>query len=647
MSFTEHFSLRLTFIVFLTPLFCQAQSAYDPPTSQTFSQATAGMQVINSYTFGTANGNNITNLTQLSGSFQPYGVAKTTVINEEWERYQQFNSTNFAFESNALDLTATIPSGGGLSSGGIYSGQIWSNQTYQPGITGHEVYAISARIKIPNGTGMWPAFWLMSPSNSDASEVDIMEIEVMQNQNQYDWTGFDHGPGAAGNIYSILSNPWTWHPGTDFSAAYHNYQTIWTEDATYKYVDDELIYAQFFRWTASTPAQIGINLAVGSSEPFLPGLIPNSLSEFPSKLQVASLTVLGNTVTIPPTASVSYIGQDTTTQGNWTGVYGQDGYVIPDDTTSAPPSYATVTTTDNSIYVWSASTTDVRAPQISPGSSNRYASAYFAYGAYNVDVSMTDGNTHRVSLYLLDWDTSRSETITIRDARTQTVLYTQVFSNFHYGVWVSWNIKGNVTIEASPVSGSSPVISAVMFGSAGSAPPPPPPPPPPSTSKATFVGFDATTQGNWTGKYGADGFLIPNDTNSSVPSYATVSTTGASIYEWTAYTTDPRALQSWAGATGTNRFASTYLASSSFSINLDLTDGKAHQVAVYFLDWDQSRTETIQIVDAVSQAVLSTESVSNFHNGLYGVWTIQGNVIIQALPTTYAGPLVSSLFFGQ
>ena len=254
-----------------------------------------------------------------------------------------------------------------------------------------------------------------------------------------------------------------------------------------------------------------------------------------------------------------------------------------------------------------------------------------------MNLNLTDGNTHRVSLYLLDWSNmSRSETITIRDAATQTVLDSETFSNFNGGQYASWNVKGNVIIEADPVAGSTPLICGIFLGPGGTASTPPPPTG--GTSKATFSGFDASTQGSWTGVYGGDGFLIPNDTKSSVPSYATVSQTGASIFEWTGTTSDVRALQDSPGST--NRFASTYYASGSFNINLNLNDGNAHRVAVYFLDWDASRTETIKILDATTQAVLDTEIISNFHNGEYAVWNLQGNVIIP-VDTIGVGPSYS------
>lgn len=277
--------------VLLTGKLLSAQSSYDPPTTDTFTQATAGMSTVNIYLFGTAKGNNITNLTQLASSFNPYGISNTTVINSEWERYQPFNSTNFTFSPYSLNLTATIPTNGGLFPGGINSGQIWSKATYQPGKNGKNVYAVTVRMKFPSGTGMWPGVWMFSPTAGDLSEVDIVEFMMMTYQNQYDWTGFDHGPGVGSHFYSILTNPWVWHPGMDFSAGFHNYQVVWTPDATYKYFDDQLILADHFTWTSNKQAQLGVDLACGSNGSSLPGLIPTSLAEFPSAVQIQYIIV--------------------------------------------------------------------------------------------------------------------------------------------------------------------------------------------------------------------------------------------------------------------------------------------------------------------------------------------------------------------
>jgi beta-glucanase (GH16 family) len=271
---------------------CSASRAQDPSVNATFEQAAQGMRTLGWYNFGTGSGCTVCNQQQLANSFNPYGIAGTTVIHTEWERYQPFNGTNFTFTGNTLNLNAVIPQNGGLYPGGINSGQIWTKQTFQPGKTGYNTYAFLVRMKIPNGQGMWPAAWLYSARNADASEVDITEFQMMQWQNQYDWTGNNHGPGVGSKFFSRLTNPWVWHPGTDFSADYHDYELVWTTDAVFQYVDSQLIQAQYFRWTASGPAQLGINLAVGSSDPGATGLTPTSTSEFPRSLSIQYIAVM-------------------------------------------------------------------------------------------------------------------------------------------------------------------------------------------------------------------------------------------------------------------------------------------------------------------------------------------------------------------
>jgi hypothetical protein len=266
----------------------------DPPTSQTFADAIQPLTVLRSYTFGTAVGRSVRSLQDLAKSFSPYGIAGTIVINREWQRYQPFNAANFVFTPSTLNLTATIPADGGLFAGGIHSGQIWTMQTFQPGTNGHVVLAFEVRMRIPPGRGMWPAAWLFAktPGLGDTSEIDNPEFFNMQTQNEFDWTSNLHGPGVGRETYSIKTNQWVWHPGINFSSGFHDYQTLWTQDMEYSYLDGKLIHAQEFKWTAKGEAQFGINLAVGSSNTdSLPGLQPTSLGEFPAALQIDHFTI--------------------------------------------------------------------------------------------------------------------------------------------------------------------------------------------------------------------------------------------------------------------------------------------------------------------------------------------------------------------
>ena len=168
------------------------------------------------------------------------------------------------------------------------------------------------------------------------------------------------------------------------------------------------------------------------------------------------------------------------------------------------------------------------------------------------------------------------------------------------------------------------------------------------TSTAAFLGTDATNKGAWRNAYGADGYDIAADTSASnpkIPSYATLSITGAQTYVWAANTTDPRALQN---AAGTGHIASTWYSSGSMSFNLNVTDGKTHEVSLYAVDWDnQGRKEQVQVIDAATGTVLSTQTLNSFAAGDYLSWKISGNVVIKVTnlnPSKNA--VISGLFFG-
>src|SRR5262249_7919670 len=134
-----------------------------------------------------------------------------------------------------------------------------------------------------------------------------------------------------------------------------------------------------------------------------------------------------------------------------------------------------------------------------------------------------------------------------------------------------------------------------------------------TSTAATLMSSDTATQGTWIGTYGAQGYDVIGKP-AGLPSYAAVTPSGAATSTWAASTTDVRALQAPGGA---SRIAATWYSGSSFTVDVNLSDGQAHKLELYFLDWDStSRAETVQVSDAATKAVLSTRSISSFHNGL-------------------------------
>jgi subtilase family serine protease len=174
--------------------------------------------------------------------------------------------------------------------------------------------------------------------------------------------------------------------------------------------------------------------------------------------------LLSDLVGGPVTASVTFVKEDTTTEGTWKGVYGKEGYYVGGSTYSLP-AYFTGSISGESTYTWAASTTDVRALQDAGAATGRVAACGYSSTSFTVNINLTDGQTHQIEVYCLDWDTTRRlQRIDVLDAGTGTLLDTRSLSSFHNGVYVIWDIKGNVQMRFTnlPTSQSC-VLSGLFF----------------------------------------------------------------------------------------------------------------------------------------------------------------------------------------
>ncbi len=115
-----------------------------------------------------------------------------------------------------------------------------------------------------------------------------------------------------------------------------------------------------------------------------------------------------------------------------------------------------------------------------PGTgTGRIAASWFSYTSFTVDVDLTDGLTHDLELYFLDWDNAkRVENVTVSNAATGAVLSNETMSSFMSGTYLDLTVSGNVLITVTAVSGTNAVLSGLFFD---------PPPAPPQTASATFV----------------------------------------------------------------------------------------------------------------------------------------------------------------
>jgi hypothetical protein len=178
-----------------------------------------------------------------------------------------------------------------------------------------------------------------------------------------------------------------------------------------------------------------------------------------SKTYVLVINASGST----GTSSAVFVKTDDTTQGTWKGVYGADGAVIYGDANNYP-SYAQAIFIGQTGYKWDPNTSDVRALQklSHPG---RIASAWYSSTSFTVRINFSDGNTHQVALYCVDWDSNgaRSQQIDVLDTDTNTLLDTRTATGLQNGRYLVWNLKGHITLRITNTSTWNAVISGLFF----------------------------------------------------------------------------------------------------------------------------------------------------------------------------------------
>ncbi len=197
--------------------------------------------------------------------------------NNELEYYTN-RPQNVKVEGGVLKITANKET---YMSSGYTSGRITSKNKFE-----QKHGRFEARIKMPWGKGLWPAFWLLGANSSTVSWPQCGEIDIMEylGNNPTSIFGTVHGPGYSGaNAISKVFNL----TNDRFDTDYHIFGIEWGEDYINYYVDN-VLYNQITpknapgEWVFNQPFYIILNLAVGGN---LPGS-PNDQTTFPQTMLV-------------------------------------------------------------------------------------------------------------------------------------------------------------------------------------------------------------------------------------------------------------------------------------------------------------------------------------------------------------------------
>ena len=146
-----------------------------------------------------------------------------------------------------------------------------------------------ARIKIPRGQGIWPAFWMLGDDIGGIGWPKCGEIDIMENIGKEPSLvhGTIHGPGYSGD--KGISAPFALPDNARFADDFHIYAVEWEPKAIRFYVDEHL-YAtrtpgelpEGTKWVYDHPFFVLLNVAVGGSWPGN----PDATTQFPQTMLV-------------------------------------------------------------------------------------------------------------------------------------------------------------------------------------------------------------------------------------------------------------------------------------------------------------------------------------------------------------------------
>jgi beta-glucanase (GH16 family) len=153
-----------------------------------------------------------------------------------------------------------------------------------------------ARLKIPYGQGLWPAFWMLGDDIDRIGWPACGEIDIMENIGKEPSVnhGSIHGPGYTGDVG--IETHYTLPARRRLADDFHTYGVEWEPNEIRFYVDDDFYATQTRanlrpgqRWVFDHPFFLLLNVAVGGDWPGS----PDASTKFPQTMLVDYVRVYG------------------------------------------------------------------------------------------------------------------------------------------------------------------------------------------------------------------------------------------------------------------------------------------------------------------------------------------------------------------
>jgi beta-glucanase (GH16 family) len=198
--------------------------------------------------------------------------------NNELQLYQ---AANLQVANGLLSITAkketvtgpTLPENQTPKTFGFTSGRIECKTNVSASSTQPKV-RMTARIKLPSGYGMWPAFWSYGNSWPTNGEIDILEArgnEPFAYSTNY-FYGRRAGVPLGGDNSTVITS------GVSLTDCYHVYEVIWEKNALTFLLDGQIVNTKTGGYVPNLfgkTERVTLNLAVGGN--FFSNLIPANI----------------------------------------------------------------------------------------------------------------------------------------------------------------------------------------------------------------------------------------------------------------------------------------------------------------------------------------------------------------------------------
>ena len=181
---------------------------------------------------------------------------------------------------------------------------------------------------------------------------------------------------------------------------------------------------------------------------------------------------------------VKQVAEDATTQGNWGGKYGRDGFVLcdydevdgkPADRRQLPDYVSAVKYSLNANTRWQTDTIDARAP--APSGTNgfpRNVGCVYTQDpqgglqTMTVEIDLTNARPCQIALYFVDWDKKgRRLAVETFDAETlQRIAPVQMVRDFTGGKYLIYRYNRSVRFRIDQVRGDNATLSGIFFDEA-------------------------------------------------------------------------------------------------------------------------------------------------------------------------------------